>query len=124
MSEVVLALVIWGLGWAANTMLANGNLRQTRVVGLVVPLIFGVTLLIMWELIVHGLEVPQVILPPPSHIAQTFAANLGLLWGDFVQTILKGALSGYVIGCGAAFLTALLVDRYDYPSLQPRPGGP
>jgi NitT/TauT family transport system permease protein len=58
--------------------------------------------------------VPQVILPPPSHIAQSFAANLSLLWGDFVQTILKGALSGYVMGCGAAFLTALLVDRYDY----------
>jgi NitT/TauT family transport system permease protein len=39
------------------------------------------------------------------------AANTGLLWSDFVQTIVKGALSGYVIGCGAAILVAIAVDR-------------
>jgi NitT/TauT family transport system permease protein len=33
------------------------------------------------------------------------------LWADFQQTILKGALAGYVMGCGAAFLAALAVDR-------------
>ena len=114
MTLVILALVLWALGWALNAWLANGALRDRAIVRLAVPLIFGLTLILMWELIVRGLEVPQVILPPPSHIAQSFAANLGLLWGDFVQTILKGALSGYLIGCGAAFLTALLVDRYDY----------
>jgi NitT/TauT family transport system permease protein len=114
MTLVILALVLWALGWALNAWLANGALRDRAIVRLAVPLIFGLTLILMLELIVRGLEVPQVILPPPSHIAQSFAANLGLLWGDFVQTILKGALSGYLIGCGAAFLTALLVDRYDY----------
>ena len=34
-----------------------------------------------------------------------------MLWGDFVQTILKGALSGYVMGCGAAVVTAIIIDR-------------
>jgi hypothetical protein len=52
-----------------------------------------------------------VILPPPSVILATMAANTGLLWSDFVQTIVKGALSGYVIGCGAAILVAIAVDR-------------
>ncbi len=28
-----------------------------------------------------------------------------------VQTFVKGALSGYAIGCGAAFLTAIAIDR-------------
>ena len=88
--------------------------RAPGAVRLAVPLIFGATLLVMWELIVRGLGVPTVILPPPSQIAATFAGNLVMLWGDFVQTILKGALAGWVIGCGAAFLTALLVDRFDY----------
>ena len=114
MTLVLLALVVWVSGWGINIVLARSAACDTRAVKLAVPLIFGVTILIMWELVVLGLQVPQVILPPPSHIAQTFAANLGLLWGDFVQTILKGALAGYIIGCGAAFLTALLVDRYDY----------
>jgi NitT/TauT family transport system permease protein len=52
-----------------------------------------------------------VILPPPSMIAAEIAANPGLLWSDFVQTIVKGALSGYVMGAGAAILVALAIDR-------------
>ncbi|MGY3438030.1 MULTISPECIES: ABC transporter permease [unclassified Marinovum] len=114
MSLVILALVIWAGGFALNLWLARGPKSQTRAARLAVPLIFGATVLIMWELIVRGTQVPQVILPPPSVIAATFVANAGMLWGDFTQTILKGALGGYIIGCGAAFATALLVDRYDY----------
>lgn len=114
MTEVLAALALWVAGWLLNIRLANSSARNTRAVRLAVPMIFGATLLVMWELIVRGLNVPTVILPPPSQIAATFAANLPMLWGDFVQTILKGALSGWVIGCGAAFLTALLVDRFDY----------
>ncbi|MCJ7874026.1 ABC transporter permease [Phaeobacter sp. J2-8] len=114
MMHVVGAISIWALGFALNLRLANGPAHDTRAVRLAVPLIFGATLLAMWQLIVTGLNVPTVILPPPSQIAATFAANIALLWGDFVQTILKGALAGWVVGCGAAFLTALLVDRYDY----------
>lgn len=114
MTQVLSAFAVWAAGFALNLWLANGPARNTAATRLAVPMIFGATILIMWELLVRGLGVPTVILPPPSMIAQTFAANLPVLWADFTQTILKGALSGYVIGCGAAFLTALLVDRYDY----------
>ncbi|MDU8910791.1 ABC transporter permease [Aestuariicoccus sp. MJ-SS9] len=114
MTLVVLALALWAGGFALNVALANGPARGTAAARLAVPVVFGATVLAMWECLVRGLGVPPVILPPPSQIAQTFGANLGLLWRDFVQTILKGALGGYIIGCGAAFLTALLVDRYRY----------
>ncbi len=114
MNLVILALLIWAAGFALNLWLAAPARAQGRAARLAVPLIFGATVLAMWELIVRGLDVPQVILPPPSVIAATFAGNGAMLWGDFVQTILKGALAGYVIGCAAAFLTALLVDRYAY----------
>jgi NitT/TauT family transport system permease protein len=43
-----------------------------------------------------------------------FATSLDILWVDFVQTVLKGALSGYVIGCGAAFLIAVAIDRFPF----------
>ena len=112
--QALAAGLVWAAGWWLNARLANGPARGAPAVRLAVPLIFGATLLIMWELLVHGLQVPTVILPPPSLIARTFAENADLLWRDFVQTILKGALAGYVIGCGAAFGAALLVDRYDY----------
>jgi NitT/TauT family transport system permease protein len=83
-------------------------------VRLAVPLIFGATVIVVWEMIVRGLAVPAVILPPPSTIVGAFFGNFGILWPDFVQTFAKGALGGYVIGCGAALLTAILVDRYDF----------
>lgn len=114
MTLILFALVLWLLGWALNAVLANGPWRDLRLTQIAVPLIFGATVLAMWELIVRGAEVPRVILPPPSEIAETFGANTALLWGDFVQTILKGALSGYLMGNIAAFLTALLIDRWDF----------
>lgn len=114
MALVLLALVVWGAGWWINARLANGSQAGSRAVGLLVPAIFGVTILVVWELLVRGLEVPLVILPAPSLIAVRFASSLSILWQDFSQTILKGALGGYVIGCGAAFVMAILVDRSDF----------
>lgn len=111
---VAAAFCAWGLGWWANIQLANGPASGTRGVQLLVPVVFGVTILVVWELLVRGLNVPLVILPAPSLIAARFADSLPILWADFVQTFVKGALSGYVMGCGAAFLMAIAVDRSDF----------
>ena len=114
MVMVVIAVLVWCGGWWLNSRLANSPASKTRAVQLLVPAVFGVTVLVVWELLVRGLEVSLVILPAPSVIAERFASSLPILWEDFAQTILKGALGGYVIGCGAAFLTAILVDRSDF----------
>ncbi|TDT77428.1 NitT/TauT family transport system permease protein [Litoreibacter halocynthiae] len=114
MMLVVLALLIWMSMWVLNVRLATGENANTRTIGLSVPAIFGLTILVVWELLVRGLDVPLVILPAPSHVLATFFSELPTLWLDLQQTFLKGALSGYIIGCGAAFLTAILVDRYDF----------
>ena len=111
MIGVVSALAVWAGAMWLNMRLAA---RDTAFARAVVPVVFGLTILVMWELLVRGLQVSAVILPPPSAIAQTFAGNLPTLWADFQQTFLKGALGGYVIGCSAAFLTALAIDRSDF----------
>lgn len=111
---VALAFAVWALGWWINVLLANGPSAGTRGVRLLVPAIFGLTLLVVWELLVRGLQVPLVILPPPSLIAQRVGDSLPILWQDFEQTFLKGALRGYVIGCCASFLMAVAVDRSDF----------
>ena len=98
MMLVVLAVIVWCAGWWVNSRLANSPQSQTRLV----------------QLLVRGLDVSLVILPAPSVIAARFAESLPILWADFMQTIVKGALSGYVIGCGAALLTAVAVDRSDF----------
>jgi NitT/TauT family transport system permease protein len=106
---IVAALVFWVAMWALNVQLSKGS--QTRAISLVVPFIFGITLLVLWEGIVRGLQISPILLPPPSAIAVRFSNSLPILWTDFLQTFVKGALSGYIIGCGAAFLTAIAVDR-------------
>lgn len=103
------ALVFWLAAWALNVWLSN--LKPTRLTKLLVPVIFGITLLVIWEWVVRGLEVKAVLLPPPSMIGAAFVSNIPTLWADFVQTFIKGALSGYFIGCGAAFVTAVAIDR-------------
>ncbi|THH35207.1 ABC transporter permease [Aliishimia ponticola] len=105
------ALVFWACAWAGNVALANSPWSERLGVRLAVPLLFGVTLLVLWEGLVRAFGVSPVILPPPSAVAQTFANSTDILWQDFQQTVLKGALRGYVIGALAAFCTAILIDR-------------
>ena len=104
-------LAIWFAGWGLNSLIAQ---RDGRAAAMAVPAIFGLTVLILWEVAVRLFDVPGVILPAPSAIAAAFAANGPTLWTDFVQTVVKGALSGYLMGCLAAFAVALLADRFDF----------
>lgn len=97
---------VWLGAWALNVSIANRSNQR-----LLVAAIFGVTILVLWEMVVQLYDVPLVILPPPSEIAVKFAASTDILWWDFVQTFVKGALSGYIIGCSAAVLMAIAVDR-------------
>ena len=111
MNWVTSVLLFWAAAFAFNVWLSKSALRDTRAVKLVIPAIFGITILVVWEGLVRGLGVPSVILPPPTAIAVRFGGSLDILWVDFVQTFVKGALSGYIIGCGAAVVTAVLIDR-------------
>lgn len=111
---LALALAFWAAAWALNARVAAGSFGHTRAGRIFVPVLFGLTLLVLWEGLVRGLGVSAVILPAPSAISAKFAASTGLLWADFVQTVLKGALSGFVIGTAAAFATAILADRVPF----------
>jgi hypothetical protein len=53
-------------------------------------------------------QVPAVLMPPPSAVAARFATALPVLGADFVQTCLKSALPGYVIGCLSGLGVAIL----------------
>jgi NitT/TauT family transport system permease protein len=111
MTWVLGTMLFWAAAWALNIRLAASRVTQSRAGRLIVPAIFGLTLLGVWEGLVRGLQVPSVILPPPSAIAARIAATTDILWVDFLQTFVKGALSGYVIGCLAALCVAVLIDR-------------
>ncbi|MFZ1471177.1 MAG: ABC transporter permease [Paracoccaceae bacterium] len=105
---LIAAVALWLALWGLNIWLGRQPGRWTR---LAVPLIFGAAVLILWEGVVRAFAVPQVILPAPTLIAATVLTSGPELWADFVQTVIRGALSGFAIGVAAAFGVALLIDR-------------
>lgn len=105
----IAAIIFWLCAWMVNIYLSRGTPNRAR--RFIIPLLFGVTILVLWQGLVVGLNVSPVILPPPTAVAVKFATSLPILWQDFVQTFVKGALSGYIIGCGSAFVLAILIDR-------------
>ncbi len=113
MTLVVLAFIIWMLAWFLNVKLADSSFSGSRFIKFLVPTIFGTTIIVVWELLVRGWQVPLVILPPPSLVIITASENLDILWKDLNQTFFKGALRGYIIGCGSAIVVGVLVERYE-----------
>jgi NitT/TauT family transport system permease protein len=111
---LTLTLVFWLAAWGVNSALARSRFAGMRAVRIAIPALFGLAVLVLWEGVVRGLAVPEVILPAPSRIGGAIAGNLPVLWVDFVQTILKGGLTGYVLGTAAAVLVAVLVDRVPF----------
>jgi NitT/TauT family transport system permease protein len=93
---------------AGLVLLARDDRRPARIL---CPVLFGLLILWAWEMLVVGLQVPFILLPPPSAIALALVNNAAELAGDFDQTYLHAVLAGYAIGCGAGFLTALAIDR-------------
>mgnify|MGYP005628768467 CR=1 FL=1 len=111
---VIAGFAIWAVGWLLNVYLANGKSSDHWVTSIGIPLIFGITLLLMWECFVVGFEVNPVFLPRPSDIILRMTNEVSWLWADFNQTIIKGALTGYFIGGLAALAVAVLADRSEF----------
>ena len=114
MTPLILALLFWAIAWAFNEWLVRFEPRSVilrRLIGIVVPTVFGIAVLALWEGIVRGFQIPSVLLPPPSMIWARIVGSVPILWADFQQTFLKAVLIGYVLGCGAGFLVAILIDR-------------
>ena len=111
---VAAALLVWAFGWWLNVRLANGPNADNSLIKTLIPTIFGVTILIVWELLVRAFEINPVILPAPLAIFERLSMEGPRLWADFQQTIIKGAMTGYILGGLAAFAVAILADRSDF----------
>jgi len=115
-TQALWALVVacWLVGWLVVASLAAVrpmDRLELVVMKVVVPFLFGAWVLFLWEVVVRGMGVPAVLLPPPSAVWTRIMSSLPTLWQDFRQTFLKAVLAGFLIGSGAGFLVAVLVDR-------------
>jgi NitT/TauT family transport system permease protein len=80
---------------------------------LIAPGLFGLALLYLWQVLVAGFGVPQVLLPAPSQVGHVLGSRLDVLWPDFLQT-LKAVLAGFAVGCLWGFAVAVLADRIPF----------
>lgn len=114
----------WSLVIAATLMAAGvlrrlATMRASSVVGrrlrdAASPLVFGALICFLWEAVVRGFGIPAVLIPAPSAIAIRFVHALPVLGEDFVQTFVRGVLTGYALGCAAGLATAILAHRFAF----------
>jgi NitT/TauT family transport system permease protein len=113
----IAVIVAWAALWYANVLWSRSQSLPNMLANLAgkgVPLVFGLTLVFLWEVACIGLNVPSVLLPAPSLILHKLLSSLPQLGADFVQTFIRAALPGWLIGSATGFAAALACDRYDF----------
>jgi NitT/TauT family transport system permease protein len=108
-------LVILGLLLFAWTVMQHVSERPaSRIYALIVPALFGVALIYLWQTAVVGFAVSRVLLPAPTEIVMALGRDAIILSEDFRETFLKSVITGFVLGNLLGFLTALVVDRVPF----------
>lgn len=110
----LLLAAAWLLAWLGVSLLSELKPIESvlrTLLRLVIPAIFGVWILIIWEGIARGAGIPFVLLPPPSLIGARIANSLPILGADVAQTVVKAVFFGYALGSALGFVTAILADR-------------
>lgn len=110
------AIGLWLAAWMMVDTIANSGAwkKSSRWQNLAPPILFGLTLLFLWEWIVLGLGIPAINLLAPSAIGVALGRYADTLTHDFVWTFLHEALLGWLLGSGAGFLVALVADRIPF----------
>jgi NitT/TauT family transport system permease protein len=113
MSTGALAAVLAALlALAVFSVRAMASLDERHPIGRFgTPLLFGIWVLVFWQILTQAFDVPQVLLPAPSLIGRALVASFGVLLSDFNQTVLHSVLVGLVAGCALGFTVGVLIDR-------------
>jgi NitT/TauT family transport system permease protein len=114
----VMTGLAWGALWLVNVHWSSWpSARGPRLAlagRIAVPVIFGLTLLFLWEMACRLFAIPTVLLPAPSLIVGRLAVALATLRADFVQTVVRAVIPGWIMGCALGFGVALACDRYGF----------
>ena len=121
------ALVVasWLLAWRLVTSLSLARTRSrilSVILKVLVPFLFGVWLLFLWEVIVRGFGVSPVLLPPPSAIWAKIARRAADPLGRFPADLPEGGARRLRHRLPRGFLVAILADRVALPEARPPPG--
>jgi NitT/TauT family transport system permease protein len=98
-------------------LLAGASVQQMarvdgpRWLGTATAALFGLWIAYFWQVCVTLFDVPRVLLPSPQLILQSLVERWDILAGDFVQTVLKAVLIGWLLGCALGFGVGIAIDR-------------
>jgi len=95
----VAVLAAWAAAWWLNQRLAAAAPRRggNGLRDILSPLLFGLVVFALWEIACVGGGIPFVLLPPPSAILAKLASSGAIVLPDFVQTVIKSALPGWIM---------------------------
>ena len=79
--------------------------------GWLLPLGIFVGFLVVWDILVRFLGLPQFILPAPSRIAEAWVVYLPELWASTTYTLVE-IIAGLIIGSSAGILMGALTARW------------
>jgi len=105
------------VGLLAALLLAGWSVRRCAAIdgprwaGTATAALFGLWILFFWQVGVVAFDVPRVLLPSPLAIVQSMGEHAATLAGDFVQTVLKAVLVGWLLGSALGFAVAVAIDR-------------
>ena len=102
------------LVFAVFTVQRCAALDGHKLYGLLTAAVFGLWLVYLWQLLVTAFGVPRVLRPAPALIVGAIAEQWPLLFKDFVQTVLKSVVTGWLMGCALGFGVAIAIDRLPF----------
>lgn len=114
--EATPAAGFWLLAIAQALVALTGVQRLAALEGsrwlvALTALMFGLWAIYFWQLLVTAFAVPRVLLPAPADIAVALFERAATLGGDFVQTVLKSVLTGFLLGSGLGIACAVAIER-------------
>jgi len=105
-------LLVLALFFQARTCVQRlAALQGSPALATATAALFGAWGIYFWQILVRAFDVPKVLLPAPSDIVISLFEHGAMLGGDFVQTVMKSVLIGYVLGCSLGIGTGIAIDR-------------
>lgn len=83
--------------------------KNKTILDISLPIIFTVSLLILWELIIKVWEIEKYIMPAPSDIAKSLFENFGAMMPHIMATLFE-SIVGFVIAVLLALILAIIMD--------------
>jgi NitT/TauT family transport system permease protein len=106
------------LDTVSGTDEAAPNGRMLRLV--LLPVSFAAATIALWQILCETLQIPQILLPPPSAVWTVLRGNFAILFGETLPTLSESVLSFTVASAlGVAIAVALTFSAWVREALYP-----